>query len=75
MSILVSSLIFFSTGEFDIHILRVFCNVSIYMLASPGFWLEGYVNIYKNLRFIFSCGKGKPQGKSQDNWIPEMVTW
>lgn len=33
------------------------------------------MNIYKNLRFFFSCCRGKPQGKSQDNWIPEMVTW
>lgn len=33
------------------------------------------MNTYKNLRFSVSCGRGKPQGKSQDNWIPEMVTW
>ena len=39
------------------------------------FWLEGYVNISENPRFIFSCGRSQPHGKSQDNWIPEMVAW
>lgn len=33
------------------------------------------MSTYQNLRFIFSCGRGKPQGKRQDNWIPEMATW
>lgn len=33
------------------------------------------MSTYQNLRFIFSCGRGRPQGQRQDNWIPEMVTW
>lgn len=33
------------------------------------------MNIYKMQRFIFSCSRGRPQGKCRDNWISQMVTW
>lgn len=69
------SWVFPALGGPDIHILRAFCNVPIYIPVFPVFWLTGCVNIYKNLSFIFSCSRGKPQGKSQDNWILDVVTW